>query len=407
MKSTLLLSAALVLLVPALPEAAYAQTGGVDTRPANTRAAKRALEAKKNAATKQAPLYPAATRESPKQSGDPKLAKQMEALFKLQEGDGNEDEIIAKADAVLADGRANAWDKSSAAYLAGSAWQAKDGNDFSNAIKYYQQAVDNNGLHNNNHYRAQLQLAQMLAAEERYPDALAQVDKFLAETKSEDTAAYNIKAQVLLGMDKPKEAAAVLEKLLASKPDDKKLMMNLASLYQQSGDDAASVRMFEKMRAAGLLSEQRDYEVGFSLLANAEGREKDAIALVEEGEKKGVLTPTASMYSYIGHHYYGEDQTAKAAEYWTKGAPGSKDGELALNLAKLQVGEEKWAEAKAAAKLAQQKGVKRPGEAWQMLAQAEEGLGNKAAATAAIREAAKHPESKKWADAKLRAAGSK
>jgi predicted Zn-dependent protease len=308
---------------------------------------------------------------------------------------------------VLADGRANAWDKSSAAYLAGSAWQAKDGDNFDNAIKYYKLAVDNNGLHNNNHYRAQLQLAQMLGAEERYPEALAQVDKFLSETKAEDTAAYNVKAQVLLGMEKPKEAAAVLEKLLASKPDDKKLMMNLASLYQQSGDDAASVRMFEKMRAAGLLTEQRDYEVGFSLLANTEGRDKDAIALVEEGEKKGALKPTAAMYSYIGHYYYSEDQTAKAVEYWSKGAAGAKDGELALNLAKLQVGEEKWAEAKAAAKLAQEKGVKRPGEAWQMLAQAEEGLGNKAAATAAIREAAKHPESKKWADAMLRAAGSK
>jgi hypothetical protein len=53
-------------------------------------------------------------------------------------------------------------------------------------------------------------------------------------------------------------------------------------------------------------------------------------------------------------------------------------------------GEESVMQAKA-------KGVKRQGDIWQVLARAENGLGNKAASTAALKEAAKYPETQKWA----------
>jgi tetratricopeptide (TPR) repeat protein len=410
MKSSLMLSAALALLLPALPVVpAHAQqeTGGVESKRANTRAARKAAEAKQHAATNQAPVYPNATRQSPEQKGSPRVAKQMEALFKLQEADGNEDAIIAKADAILADPNANAFDKSSAAYLAGAAWQSKESDSFPNATKYYKLAVDTNGLHNNNHYRAMLQLAQMLESDGKHAEALAMVDRFLAETKSEDTSAYNVKTAILLGMDKPADAAATLEKLLAAKPGDKRLMMNLASVYLQSGQDAKAAAMFDKMRAAGLLTETKDYETAYRLLANIEGREKDALALIDEGLKKGVLQPNYDIYAFRGQVFYGQEKIPEAIAEWTKGAPLSKTGEMYLNLGKLQMGEEHWADAKAAAKSALAKGVKKPGDAWQVIGQSESELGNKSAAMAAYREAAKYPETKKWADASIKAAGGK
>ena len=407
MKSPLMLSAALLLLLPAAPlDLAWGQSSSEGPAP-NTRAARRAAEQKKNGATSVVPLYPNATRVTPKQEGAKELAKQEEALFKLQEGDNNEDAIIAKADAIIADPKAAPFDKSSAAYLAGAAWQGKENGPYPNTIKYYRMAIDTNGLHNNNHYRAMLQLAQMLDADEKHAEALAMVDRFLAETKSDDANANAIRAQVLLGMDKPQEAAAALEKMLAAKPGDKKLMMNLASLYAQSEQDAKAAAMFEKMRAAGLLTESRDYETGYRLLANIEGRQKDALALIDEGLAKGILVPSYEMYSFQGQVYYSQEQIPKAMEAWSKGAPLSKNGELYLNLGKLQLGEEHWADAKASAKAALGKGVKKPGEAWQVIAQSERGLGNKAAAMAAYREAGKYPETKKWSDASIKAAGGK
>lgn len=407
MKSSLLLSAALALLLPALPVVAtHAQTshGGVDENAPNTRAAKRAAKARQGGgeAAAEVPAYPNATRESPKQSGDKALAKDLEAIIKWQSEDGAEDKIIAKADAILANPKATPYDKSAAAYLAGAAWQNKEGAGYAEAVKYYKIAIDANGLSNNNHFRAMLQAAQMLEADEKNADALAMIDRFLSETKSEDINAWTIKTKILIGMDRPKDAAVALEKLLAAKPDDKKLNLALASVYMESGDDAKAGKVFDRMRAAGLLTESKDYEAGFRLLANIEGREKDALAFIDEGLKKGVLVPSFEMYALQGRAAYDSDDMKGAIAAWSKGAPMSKNGEMYLNLAQLQVDEGQFAAGKASAIAAREKGVKKPGMTWQVQARAEDGLGNAAASKAALQEATKYPESKKWAEAALR-----
>ena len=75
-----------------------------------------------------------------------------------------------------------------------------------------------------------LQLAQLLEADSRHAEALVMVDRFLAETKSDDASAWSIKTQILVAMDRPQDAAVALEKQLAAKPGDKKIMMNLAAM---------------------------------------------------------------------------------------------------------------------------------------------------------------------------------
>ena len=175
-----------------------------------------------------------------------------------------------------------------------------------------------------------------------------------------------------------------------------------ASVYQQGGQDAKAVEIFERMRKGGLLTESRDYDIAWRLLANVNGREKDALAVLEEGLQKGILTPSYEVYSYQGSSYYADEKTDKAIQAWTRGAPMSKNGEMYLNLGKVLVDREKWSDGKAAARSALDKGVKKNGDAWQVIGQAEEGLGNKAGAKAAYLEAAKYPETKKWAEAELR-----
>lgn len=410
MNKSLLFSASLAMVLLPMPVAlVYAQTttGGVDAPMANTRAAKRARDAKKNAASNVAQTWPNASREAPKQSGTPALAKQLTALFGLQEKNDSNDQMIAAADVILADPRANAFDKSSAAYLAAGAWQAKETTDYANAIKYYKQAIDGNGLHNNLHFQSMLQVAQLLDADDKHDEALAFVDRFLTETKSEDPKALAIKSRILLRADKPEQAVVFLEKQLAAKPKDKQLMLNLASLYQQAGQDAKAGQMFDRMRAAGLLTESKDYEMAYHLLANIDGRESEALAIINEGLQKGILTPGYDVYAFQGQAYYAAEQIPKAIESWTKGAPLSKNGEMYLNLGKLQADQEHWAQARAAGKSALEKGVKKTGEAWQVIARSEAALGNKAGATAAYRESAKYPETRKWAEAALKQAPGK
>ena len=202
--------------------------------------------------------------------------------------------------------------------------------------------------------------------------------------------------------NRAEDAFAPIDRYLAKKPNDKTVMMNLASVYQQSNNDAKTAEIFERMHKAGLFTESKDYEMAFRLLANIEGHDKDAMALIDEGLQKGILKPSYEMYAFQGRSYYEAEQSAKAIEAWSKAAPLAKDGEMYLNLGKLQAQNEKWAEAKVSAKSALDKGVKKQGEAWQVLASSEQGLGNKAAAKAAMQQAAKFPETKKWAESALR-----
>ena len=405
MKKILLSAALAAVLLPMPVAVVHAQ--GVDEKPANTRAARRQAAAKKDEASNVAQTYPKATREAPKQAGEPKLAKQQQALFALQTKNDSADEMIRLADEIIADERANAFDKASAAYLAGNAWLNKDSKDYSNTIRYYKQAVEFNGLHNNQHYQAMLQLAQMLDAQDKHDEALTYVDRFLTETQSDDETAVAIKNQILLRSGKPELAMAAVEKQAAAKPNDKKLQLTLASLYQETGNDAKAMEVFDRMRKAGMLTESADYDIAWRLLANSNNGQKNALALIDEGLAKGILTPNAEIYVYQAQYYYTEGDTDKAIAAWTKGAPLSKTGETYLNLSKAQVDKERYADAKASARSALDKGVKKPGEAWQVIGQSEAGLGNKAAATAAYREAAKYPETKKWADAELRQASGK
>jgi hypothetical protein len=157
----------------------------------------------------------------------------MEALFELQEEDGAEDRIIAKADEVLANPEATAFDKSSAAYLAGAAWQSKETNGYANAIKYYKLAVD----------------SQRPAQQQPLPrDDAAGADGGPTATTPRRWRCRplpdrdQVRRRNAMDIKTPDHGSAwtaagsggALEKLLAAKPNDKKTMLNLASLYLQA-----------------------------------------------------------------------------------------------------------------------------------------------------------------------------
>lgn len=401
MKNPLLVSAvfaaALSLAIPEAP----AQAQGI-TRPANTRAARRAQEQAKTGNTDEAAqLYPKATRVAPKQTGEAGVRKQLEALIELQEKDDAEDELIAAADRILADGRANAFDKSTAAYLAGGAAQSRETDDYSLAIGYYRKAVESNGLSNNLHYRAMLQLAQLLNADDKTEEALTWIDRFLSETQSDDATALGIKNQILLSMDKPGMVIPFLEKQVAANPGDTKAKLNLASAYLDNDEEAKALALLDGLRKDGKLTEASHYEAVWRLLANSEGREKDAIAVIDEGVQKGILQPSYDALMFQGQTWYQADDMDRAIAAWQKAAPLGKDGQGYLALAQgLQI-KERWPAAIEAARTALDKGVRQPGNAWRVISISELERGNKAAGMAAAREAAKYPETKKWADATL------
>jgi hypothetical protein len=385
--------------------------------------------------------FPNATREEPaKLSSNSKFKAKLSKLQSLYNAE-EFDAAIAGAEAILADPKANPAERSSAASAAAFAALRKD-NDNARAIAFAKRALDENGLQNAMHYPLLLELARMHSNDEQYAEALAAVDKFLAETKSNDPAAHEVRGYALYQMDKYPEAIAALklaiapdgtasanvnqmlmrsyvaseqyaeaialgEAIAAKTPDDKKAQLNLANVYAEAEQPAKAAAVFERLRASGKLTEATDYDAGIRVLSNLDGREKDLIAFINEGMTKGILKPSAQVYGQLGQAYYNADQVGDAIAAWEKGAPLGTDGELFLNLAIVSLQDDRYAGAKAAAQQAIAKGVRKPGKAWMVIAGAEQGLGNDAGILAAYREAAKDPATREEAQKMLKAFGGK
>ena len=155
----------------------------------------------------------------------------------------------------------------------------------------------------------------------------------------------------------------VAEQLAAKSPNDKRAQMNLASIYLNSEQEAKAAAVLEKLRAAGLMTEEKDYRQLYLTYANMDGKEKDVIPVINEGLQKGILKPDHQTYLALAQSYYYSEQIPQAIENWQKAAPLSKDGETYLNLARVLWQEDRIAEAKQAAKQALDKGVKKPDDA--------------------------------------------
>jgi tetratricopeptide (TPR) repeat protein len=101
----------------------------------------------------------------------------------------------------------------------------------------------------------------------------------------------------------------------------------------------------------------------YSTYSGIEGREKDVIAVINEGLQKGALEPDYNTYVALAQAYYFSDQPAQAITAYQKAAPLAKDGEAYLNLARVLQQENRIPEAKAAARQALAKGIKKAKDA--------------------------------------------
>src|SRR5690606_9559125 len=96
---------------------------------------------------------------------------------------------------------------------------------------------------------------------------------------------------------------------------------------------------------------------------------------------------------------------SKAIASYKKAMPMAKDGEAAIRAGQLLVTQHKYSEARTLIKQGIDKGVKRKGAAYVLLAEAERGLKNKAGAIAAMKQAAQDPATAAKAKAWLKQAG--
>jgi tetratricopeptide (TPR) repeat protein len=371
------LAAAVVLLIGcAFAAPAFAQEDDYEDKPrtstgsgtaaaASERARQRKAQAQAQA-SKQPELFPLATRKAPENKvsqKDAKTANKIQADFDA----GKYAEVMAQVDAFGAESQ-NAYLKSYLYQLAANAAQKLE--DDARAADYYLKTVQTDGLDNNGHYQIMFNLAVTLNTLDRDQEALTWTDRYLAETKNESEQALGLKAFLLSKLDRAAEGAALYEKMLAAKPGDRAVLMNAVSLYQQAENYDKANALLEDARGKGLLKDANEYRTLFVGYINA-NKYREAENVLLDGVAKGAIPPSQTLandLSILAQNYYGEENVAKAIEFYRRAAEVSTNGEPALNLAKVLRNENRIAEAKAAARDALAKGVKKPKEANDILA---------------------------------------
>ncbi|QDH68681.1 tetratricopeptide repeat protein [Marilutibacter alkalisoli] len=344
--------------------------------------------------------YPEASRQEPGTRASAKMSSRLQKMIKAYEGDKYA-EAIVMAEEIMADEKANEYDRAFAAQIA--AQSAYNEDDFDTTMRYLEKAIEYNGLDNNGHYGAMYMLAQLQLQEEQYDKSVATLDRLFAETKSAKPEQLVIKGNALYRLDRYAEAAAVLEQAIASTdeprndwqqllmatyfetgqtdkaealaekvaantPDDKRSQMNLAATYLQGENFGKAAEVLEKLRAAGQLTEDRDYRQLYASYLNMDGKEAEAARVIKDGLDQGILENNFQNNHALAQAYYFSDQIAPAIAAYQKAAPMDEGGETYLNLAKILWQEDRIPEAKEAARQALSKGVKRPEEARQITA---------------------------------------
>lgn len=378
--------------------------------------------------------FPDATRAEPEAKVTERLFKDIQKLQDAYNADGREEEAIQIAEKILANERAKDYDRGLALLLAGGA--AANLGDDERAISYVTRAIEGNALPNENHYNAMHSLASVYFNAERWVEAQQTLKRLLDETKTTDpeywklygAAFYNndqfaesvdpLKkaieldaagedtqaAQMLMGayneLGRDADALAVAEAMLAKNPDDKRMLMNVVTLYSNVDQPDKAIALLDDARRRGLITTADDYRRLYATYFSID-REVDAAKVIEEGLAKEILPADGETYTNLAQAHYFSDNIPGAIAAAQKGAPLAKDGQLSLFLAQVLNQEDRNAESIAAARQALAKGLAKPGDAWMVIARAEYYSDNIPGAKAAFQEAAKDPSTRSQAQEEL------
>lgn len=311
-------------------------------------------------------LYPNTSRVTPEAKANGKMVKNLQQLQELYEKQDMA-AVMARAEEIAAMPAAGAYEKSFAYSLAGNA--AADKEDQTRAADFFAKAVAANGLDNDSHFNTFYNLAVIQYGNETYSQALATMDRFLAETKSDKPEHIGFRAGILANLGRNDEAAAIYRDLVAKSPNDKRVLMNAVAALQGADKFDQANLLLEDAYKRGMLSEGRELRALYIGYMNSQ-RWGDAQKVIEDGVSKGILQPGVELardYQVLAQNAYVDDKISLAIDLYSKAAPMAADGEAYLNLAKVLEYNGKRADAKAAAQKALDRGIKKPDEAKNIL----------------------------------------
>jgi hypothetical protein len=395
---------------------------------------------------KAASQYPNATRAEPKL--DLTSEKESKALNEGLEAANSGDK--AKATQLLQpiiDGSKSKYAKALA--LQGMASLAYNQGDLKGAINLLQQSLADGVLPNDTYFQLEYELAQFYLADQQYQKSIDTVEKWRAEGKRETADSYALEGNAYYRLQKYPEAIAAIKKAeampgaqpkaswnqilmaayaesgqsdqasqlaqqqLSSNPNDPDALNNAVAVLMQAQKYPEAIKVMEDARAKGNLKTEKQYvNLAKLYLITGQNSSSDpkpyadkAIAVLDDGMGKGVVTASYDNYKLLGDAAYIGGENAKAIDAYKKAMPMAKDGEAAVRAGQLLLSENKYSEAKGLIQQGIDKGVQHTGTAYMLLAEAKRGLKDKAGAIAAMHKAEQDPSTASKAKAWLQKVG--
>jgi len=379
--------------------------------------------------------YPNATRSEPKtnmSSGDQRDLNKAADL--VNDNRGAEAEPLVQK---VLQGNGTAYAQSFAHQLMAQIyWDQEKGEQ---AIEEYKKAIALNGLPNDAHFQVIYALAQTQIQEEKYQDALATLAEWEKQTGTQTADELALKAnayyrvdqfqqaidtmkkamsmtdkpndswgQILMAsyfeLDQFDQAAELVKGQLAKDPKNKKLLNQLATIYIQGDRTQEALALMAKAKADGMVTTNEDY-VQLAKMYAAADQPKEAAATMKEGFAKNVLKADFDNYKLMGDVCTQAEDDPCAIEGYGKASPMAKDGNVDYQLGYLYYYTDKSREAADALNRAISRGgLRQEGEAYLLRGDAQNDLGQSAAAMADWQKAATFASTKTMAQQRIKAA---
>jgi len=349
-------------------------------------------------------------------------------------GEENYDLAATKLNDMVSRGKGSKYLQAIVQQLIGQVEWARE--NFDQALKAFEVAVQMDALPDSTHYSLMYQIAQLYYMQERYNDALKSLDIWFCKAPADKikAAAHILKASIYAAKEdwrnvipsvdtaiamepEPKEswyllklashfeledrpaARDTLKTMIKFWPNKKIYWVQLSNVYFQLKDDDNALAVVALAHRKNLLDKQSDYLYLSNLYSFREVPFK-AAQVLEEGIKKNIVEPTARHWTMIADSWYAAEEMENALVAYEKAGAAAETGEIDLRRGYILIDMERWEDAREALSKAIEKGginERKTGEAHLMVGMAEFNLGNYDSASAAWGRASRFDRSKEAA----------
>ena len=308
---------------------------------------------------------------------------------------------------------------------------------YDEALKYFEVAVELDALPDQAHFALMYQIAQLYYMNERYDASLDALALWMCKVPPEKITpeAHMLKASIyaqkqdwanvikaadtaISMSDEPKEgwyqlklashfelehfpqAAQTLEGMIQKWPDKKDYWLQLSQIHFKLDrfDEALSVMALANRR--NMLDKQMDLVYLSNLYSNSNVPYK-AAEVLQQGIEASIVEANTRNWTMTADAWYAAEELEKALYAYEQAGRMSGDGEIDLRRAYILVDLERWEQASVAVNAALEKGgfsERKTGDAYVIQGMSEYNLGNLERARSAWTTATRYPRARKSAE---------